>query len=84
MVYLLLLENQADFEEDNQISDADHKNNRQLLKIRAERFKKNRKIIGNRSGFKLVFPNSKGLNPVVRDILEIFKHTITAEDIVAL
>jgi hypothetical protein len=84
MVYLLLLENQADFEEDNHIVDADHKANRQLLKTRADRFKKNKKIVCSRKGFKLDYPRLKHSNPVVREILELLRRTVTPEDVVAL
>ncbi len=84
MVYQLLLENQADFEEDNHIVDADHKNNRLLLKTRTERFKKNKKIVGSRKGFVLTFPKTKNLNHKVKEILELFRITVTAEDVVAL
>ena len=84
MVYQLLLENQADFEEDNHIVDADLKSNRQLLKKRSERFKKNKKIVGSRKGFVLTFPSTKTVNHKVKEILELFQSTVTAEDLVAL
>lgn len=45
LVYMYLLENQADFEEDFQLDDVDHDSNYKLLKSRNERFKRNRKLI---------------------------------------
>ena len=50
-VVLLAIEGQADFEEDQMLSDVDHENNLKVLQARNERFRHNKKLIQDRRGF---------------------------------
>ncbi len=50
-VVLLAIEGQADFEEDQMLSDVDHENNLKVLQARNERFRLNKKLIQDRRGF---------------------------------
>lgn len=82
LVYQYLIENQADFEEDCKLEDADHLNNSKILKSREKRFRKNAEMI--KKGFKLEMPEYKKFSPHVKEIFELYRHTLKADDIKSL
>lgn len=55
-----------------------------LLKGRQDRFKRNRKVVQSSKGFKITFPAYKSFSPHIREIFELFRQTLKAEDIKAL
>ena len=82
LVYEHLIENQADFEEVAHLDDADHTNNQKILKSRDRRFVKNTQQL--KAGFKIKIPVLKNYSPHVKEILELYRQTLKAEDLVAL
>ena len=84
LVYLYLIENQADFEFDQDLPSEQYEANSKLLKSRQSRFKKNEKRIKSSSGFQIILPDSKTFSTHVREIFELFKHTFSADEIKAL
>ena len=85
LVFLLSLENQADFEEDGRFSNRDVSRNMKLIQARERRFKENQELLLSTNGFKLTFPkNMSKFPPSMKEIYEFYKQTIRADDLIAL
>lgn len=85
LVFLLSLENQADFEEDGRFSNRDVNRNMKLIQARERRFKENQELLLSTNGFKLNFPkNMSKFPPSMKEIYEFYKQTIRADDLIAL
>ena len=73
LVFLLSLENQADFEEDGRFSNRDVNRNMKLIQARERRFKENQEMLLSSNGFKLKFPPMSSLTAHMKEIYEFYK-----------
>ena len=85
-MFLLSIENQADFEEDGRFSNRNATQNMKLLASREKRFKENEEtLLSTNKSFKLQFPSSMNKFPThLREIFEFYKSTIRADDLILL
>ena len=73
-MFLLSLENQADFEEDGRFSNRDVNRNQKLLLARERRFKENREELLSTNGFRLKFPSNMSKFPAsMKEIYEFYR-----------
>ena len=75
LVFLLSIENQADFEEDGRFSNRNATQNSKILRSREARFAENEKVLLSPNGFKLKFPANMSKFPT--HLREIFEYWVS-------
>ena len=66
------------------ISNTNDNNNSKILSSRNERFVRNKRLINSNKGFKINLPNFKNFKPHLKEIFELIRANLKAEDVKAL